>query len=365
MTQIAAFRYLLFWTLLVLIIAGCHQATQPHGPLYIIKQASYPPGGAPVAVTITDARPADERTFQDGSTDPVDFENAVDLITLENFSPHPQDLLKDCLTHYLADLPSPPSWADVELTHFQCRVNRQEILAAEYRRQLRMSASERMEEQDRLDREYRKALAAHNKAMKEAKKSGKPPPPLPPSPPHYIHSEDSASMGVGMGLGVGSGVGSMAQSGIAGVVTGITAGVITAAIAEDMINEKIQAANWNGVSSGVTCDISCNVTLHWKDGRQETFPVQTQSRSFIDPETDSHITSVTRELKLQVAPTVTQAIDRVGMELVNLISPADLGDNWNGNASLRQFRSEQSKLQDRANPWPEEVPSPPGQFAPK
>lgn len=290
---------------------GC-QTTRPIGPIYKLKAAEIPEPSVPVAVSIADKRPEAERAYHPGSVDLADFENAFDVLTIDNFDPQPIELLKKSLASQLAHLSPAPTWAEVDLTSFRVVVNRTEIMRAEYERQRCMSDTERMIEHRRLNHEYHKALAEYKKACKDAKRNGDPPPSSPPvPPPAYLQPSAAPAVGVGVGMSVADG------GGVGGIIGGIGAGLIAASIVSDLEERRPVIRHVAGFEtvSGVTCKIVMHVRLHWPDGRRQEFDIVSESHSPPPRAIDAGQEDPATVLKFEVIPTVQQAIKQAGIQL--------------------------------------------------
>jgi hypothetical protein len=300
-----------FWIMCMLaFLPGC-QSTPNAGPIYRLRDTEIPEAKTPVAVSIADKRPDSERTVFLGSVDLTDYGNAVDILTIDNFEPHPIELLKKSLAAHLSTLALAPTWAEVDLTSFRVVVNRTEIMAVEYERQKQMSDGERMAEQRRLQRHYNQAMAEYRKACRAAKKNGDPPPVAPTPPPSYLPPSAAPATGVGVGLAVADG------NGMGGVIGGIGAGLLAAAIVSDMEEERpvIRHAAAIETPSGVSCKIVMHVRLHWPDGRREEFDIASEAHTppprviEVGPEDPSTV------LRLSVIPTVQQAMKQASIQL--------------------------------------------------
>lgn len=238
------------WWVVVFIVAGCKTAGNP-GPIYKLQPPEERALAAPVAVSITDKRPAKERSYRRGAIEPADYQNGIETLTLENFEPQITDLLKQSFIQQLATLPTPPVWADVEVTRFRALIDRREILAAEYERQL--------------------------------------------------HANQVGSA-VDIGVGIGSGGGAIAG------------GLMAAAAASNSLRElEEQRSSWDHAMSGVTCEIEMHVELHWPNGQREAFDLQAKSHSM--PPDDVRPVNMTDGMKWNIAPTVEKAISQIGEKL--------------------------------------------------
>lgn len=290
--------------------SGC-QSTPDAGPIYRLRGAEIPEPKAPVAISITDKRPESERKVFLGAVDLTDYGNAVDILTIDNFEPHPIELLKKSLAAQLSTLALAPTWAEVDLTSFRVVVNRTEIMAIEYERQKQMTDMERMAEQRRLQRHYNQALAEYRKACKAAKKNGDPPPIAPTPPPSYLPPSAAPSTGVGVGLAVADG------NGMGGVIGGIGAGLLAAAIVSDMEEERpvIRHAAAIENPSGVSCRIVMHVRLHWPDERREEFDIVADAHTPPPPVIEVGPEDPSTVLRLSVIPTVQQALKHASIQL--------------------------------------------------
>lgn len=244
---VCARRY--HWVVLI-VVAGCRSAGNA-GPIYKLQPPEERALAAPVAVSITDKRPAKERGYRPGAVQPADYQNGIETLTFENFEPQITDLLKQSFAQQLAALPTPPVWADVEVTRFRALIDRREILAAEYERQL--------------------------------------------------HA-DQVGSAVDIGVGIGNGAG------------GIAGGLMAAAAASNSLRElEEQRSSWDHAMSGVTCEIEMHVELHWQNGQREAFDLQAKSHSM--PPDDLRSVNLADGMKWNIAPTVEKAISQIGGKL--------------------------------------------------
>lgn len=239
-------------SLLTIGLTGC-KSTGNTGPIYKLHVSAEQPPAAPVAVSITDARPSDERKYRPGAIQPAEYRNGIETLVLENFEPFVTDLLNQTLTQRLAALPKPPVWADVEVTRFRAVIDRREILAAEY-------------EQELLDEQVGSAV----------------------------------DIGVGIGAGAGPG--------------GIAGGLMAAAAASNSLR-KLEAdrSAWDHALSGVTCEIELRVQLHWDGDRHKTLNLTARSHSM--PPDDGRLVDLRSDMKWNIGPTVEKAIDQIGIDL--------------------------------------------------
>lgn len=247
------------WVLFALCLAltGC-KTTVNKGPIYKLQVPQEHALAAPVAVSITDSRPATERAYQPGSIIPVEYQQGIETLTLENFEPQLAELLKQAFAERLSQLQPTPSWADVQITRFKVIVDRREILAAEYERNL-------------------------------------------------LAEEVVPAVGVGVGIGSGRG-------GMGGVVGGVGAGLLAAAVATSKQREVANhRASWNHAIPGVTCEIDLHVELHWPDQHRETFDLQAQAHSH--SANIGTFTDLLNEVKWSIAPTVDKALLQLATQL--------------------------------------------------
>lgn len=298
---------------ILIVTVGCQAPVASKGPLYKLRGDSFPQATTPIAVTISDRRPATDCKYQPGSVDLVDYEHAIDVLTLDNFEPDPLALLEKAVAGRLSELPVPPTWAEVDVTRFRVTVNRTEITAAEYERQRHMSDSERIVEQRRLDREYHRALADHKQAKKAAKQAGLAPPPPPCPPPPYLPHSAAPGVGVGVGLATSQG------GGAAGIVGGIAAGLIAAAVVSDLEDQgpAILRVSSSDTPSGVTCHIEMHVRLHFPDNRHKEFDIAADAYSPPPDRMDGGPENPLMALQLSVIPTVQQAIEQASQKIRN------------------------------------------------
>ena len=247
----------LSWCWLLLpVLAGC-KTTADDGPVYKLHAQEERALAAPVAVSVTDKRPAKERKYLPGAVTPVDYQQGVETLTLNNFEPQLADLLKQAFAQRLSTLTPAPSWADVEVTHFRVVVDRREILAAAYDEQLA--------------------------------------------------AEELAPV---VGLGAG-----MVEGSVTGIVGGVGAGLVTAAMAANKRKEvENHRTSWNHAVPSVTCEITLHVALHWPGDRQEVFDLQAESHSMAPG--IGAIEDVLNELKWSVSPTVEQAVRQISDRLL-------------------------------------------------
>ncbi len=257
--------------LLLLALAGC-KTTADQGPLYKLQAVDERAVAAPVAVSVTDKRPPKERKYLPGAITPVDYQQGVETLTLDNFDPQLAELLKQAFAQRLATLSPVPTWADVEITRFRVVVDRRDILAEAYVQQL------------------------------SAEKSGS-----------VVTFEDDTTE-----VTAGS------------IVGGITSALVAAVIAGNKLGEvENHRASWNHAEPSVTCEIALHVQLHWADDYREEFDLEAQSHS--TSSAYGSVEDVLSELKWNVSPTVEQAITQVGDRLlarakVSLRNNPALGD---------------------------------------
>jgi hypothetical protein len=236
--------------LLLLPLAGCKTAPYT-GPVYKLHAPEEQALTTPVAVSVTDARPANERKYQAGAVQPCEYRNGVETLTLENFEPNVTELLKQTFQQRLSILPTPPVWADVEVTRFRAQIDRREVLAAEYEQQL------------------------------EADRAG-------------------SAIDVGFGLASGAGPG------------GIAGGLMAAANANSALKQlDSDRSSWDHAMAGVNCEIQIRVQLHWNDNHRETFTLDAKSHSYPDDE----LLVMSERMKWNIAPTVEKAIAQLGDDL--------------------------------------------------
>ncbi len=240
-----------YWLLLIIVVVGCKTAANL-GPVYKLQPMEERALAAPVAVSITDKRPEKERQYQAGAVTPVDYQQGIETLTLDNFEPQLAGLLKQSFAQRLSTLSPAPSWADVEVTRFRVLVDRREILAAEYDQQLA--------------------------------------------------AEEIAPV---VGLGAG-----MVDGSVSGIVGGVGAGLVTAAVAANKRKEvENHRSGWNHAEPSVTCEIELHVQLHWPDGRREVCDLQARSHSTAPG--FGAFEAVLNELKWSISPTVEQAIRQI------------------------------------------------------
>lgn len=242
------------WLVVLLVVTGCQTTTDP-GPIYKLQAPEDRALAAPVAVSITDKRSAKERSYRRGAVQPADYQNGIETLTLENFEPQISELLKQSFAQQLATLPTPPVWADVEVTRFRALIDRREILAAEYERQL---------------------LA------------------------------DQVDSAVDIGIGIGNG----GPGGVAG-------GLMAAAVASNSLRElEEQRSSWDHAMAGVTCEIEMHVELHWPNGQRKAFDLQAKSHS-MPPGNEQFVDLADgmNGMKWNISPTVEQAITQIGEQL--------------------------------------------------
>lgn len=254
-----AWRVACRWGLLTIValLGGC-QATVNKGPIYKLPVPEEHALAAPVAVSITDSRPPAERQYQPGSIIPVEYQQGLETLTLDNFEPQLADLLKQAFAGRLSQLTPAPSWADVQVTRFRVIVDRREILAAEYERNL-------------------------------------------------LADEVVPAVGVGVGLGSGRG-------GMGSVVGGVGAGLLAAAVATSKQHEVANhRASWNHAVPGVTCEIDLHVELHWPDQHRETFDLQAHAHS--QSANIGTFTDLLNDVKWSIAPTVDKALLQLSNQL--------------------------------------------------
>ncbi|MDB5388717.1 MAG: hypothetical protein JWM11_4363 [Planctomycetaceae bacterium] len=299
----------------LILLGGCQTAAPSMGPIYRLHEADIPEPTTPVAVSIDDKRPKSELTFHAGSVELVDFANAIDVLTVDNFEPGPIELLKKSLAVTLSELTLPPTWAEVELRSFRVVVNRSSIMEVEYERQRQMSDGERMAEQQRMNHRYNRALAEYRKACKLAKKNGDPPPAPPRPPPSYLPPSAAPAVGVGVGMTVADG------GGFGGIIGGIGAGLLAAAIVSDIEDQQpaVRRAVGVGVDAlpGVTCTIGMHVRLHWPDGRREEFNIASNAHAPPPPILDFSQEDPLMLLTLSVNPTVQKAMEQASAQLAS------------------------------------------------
>ncbi len=260
-----------WWMVLLCLLAGCKTAAD-NGPLYKLQALEERALATPVAVSVTDKRPPNERKYVAGAVVPVDYQQGIEMLTLDNFDPQLTDLLKQSFAQRLSTLTPAPTWADVEITSFRVVVDRREILAAEYDQQLA--------------------------------------------------TEELAPVA---GLGAG-----MVEGSVAGMVSGVGAGLMTAAVAANKRKEvENHRTSWNHAIPSVTCEITVHVALHWPNDRQEVFDLKAESHSMAPGA--GAIDDVLNELKWSVSPTVDQTIRQISDRLL-----LRAGDSVRNNPGLRE-----------------------------
>ncbi len=242
-----------------LAFAGCQTASK-QGPIYKLQAPELQAPIAPVAVSITDKRPAQERNYRRGGVQPAEYQDGIETLTLENFEPQVTEMLKEMFAQRLSTLSLPPVWADVEVTRFRALIDRREILAVEYERQL----------------------------MQEGM---------------------TPAVGVGVGFGGGHGHG-----GGGSVVGAVGSGLIAMAVTSQRLKEiEEQRSSWDHAFEGVTCEIELHVELHWQDGRREVFDLQAKSHSL--PPTDQRFSDLMNGMKWNIPATVEQAVIQISDKL--------------------------------------------------
>lgn len=240
-----------YWWLVLLLLTGCQTAANP-GPIYKLQAPQERALAAPVAVSITDKRPAKERSYRRGAIEPADYQNGIETLTLDNFEPQITDLLKQSFAEQLATLPTPPVWADVEITRFRALIDRREILAAEYER-------------------------------------------------HLMAGQVGSAVDIGIGIGNGG------PGGVAG-------GLMAAAVASNSLRElEEQRSSWDHALAGVTCEIEMHVELHWPNGQRDAFELQAKSHSM--PPLNERFVDLADGMKWNISPTVEKAISQIGDKL--------------------------------------------------
>lgn len=241
--------------LLLTVLTGC-QTTATKGPIYKLPAMEERALTVPVAVSITDKRPAKERDYLPGAITPVDYQQGIETLTLDNFEPQLADLLKQAFAQRLSTLSPAPTWADVEVTRFRVLIDRREILAEAYDQQL--------------------------------------------------EAEELAPV---VGLGAG-----MVDGSVGGIVGGVGAGLVTAAVAANKRKEVASHRTaWGHAEPGVTCEITLHVQLHWPHDRREVFDLQAQTHSMAP--SYGEFNDVLNELKWNISPTVQQAIIQISTQL--------------------------------------------------
>ncbi|MES2792801.1 MAG: hypothetical protein V4719_24520 [Planctomycetota bacterium] len=233
------------WTI---VLTGC-KTTSNTGPVYKLKAPEEQALAAPVAVSITDKRPTNERQYRAGAVTPADYQQGVETLTLDNFEPQLTDLLKQAIAQRISTLSPVPTWADIEVTKFRVSVDRREILATAYDEQL-------------------------------------------------MAEEIAPVVGLGAGMVDGS---------VGGIVGGVGSGLMVAAMAANKRKElENHRASWNHAEPGVICEIEMHVQMHWSEDRREVFDLQAQSHSM--PLGAGTFGDAMNELKWNIPPTVEQAI---------------------------------------------------------
>lgn len=246
-----ALRHLLWIVLLVL--AGC-TTTANQGPIYKLPSLELQAPAAPVAVSVTDKRPANARSYRRGGVQPAEYQTGIEVLTLENFEPEVTEMLKQSFAQCLSTLAQPPVWADVEITRFQVSIDRREILAAAYEEEL-------------------------------------------------LHGTGAPGVGVGVGMGAGGG-------GPGNIVGAVGAGLMAAAVTSQKLQEvERNRSSWDHAMEGVTCEIEVHVQLHWEGGRREEFDLQARSHSI--PPTEERFTDLMKGEKWNIAPTVEQGVIQI------------------------------------------------------
>lgn len=284
-------RRLSWCWLLLLAFAGC-KTTADKGPIYKLHAMEERALATPVAVSITDKRPVKERQYMPGAVTPVDYQQGIETLTLDNFEPQLADLLKQAFAQKLSTLSPAPTWADVEVTRFRVMVDRREILAEAYDQQLA--------------------------------------------------AEEIAPV---VGLGAG-----MVEGSVGGIVSGVGGGLVAAAMAANKRKEvESHRTAWSHAEPSVTCEIEVHVQLHWPNDRREVFDLQAQSHSMAPG--FGAFEDVLNELKWNIIPTVEQTIVQISDRL-HLRAEACLKNN----PALREAATKRSPAgaASRPNP-PEEV----------
>lgn len=230
----------------LLILAGC-KTTPDLGPVYKLQMPELPAPVAPVAVTVTDKRPANEQAYHRGAVQPANYQDGIEKLALTNFDPQVTDIIRQILTQRLSTLSDPPVWADVEIRRFRAWIDRREILAAEYKQQI---------------------------------------------------INDSPAVGFGVGPGSG---------GAANLAGGLATGIMAAAATAQKLRavEEDESA-WDHALSGITCEVQLHVELHWKNGKQTAFDIEAKSHAMSND--DAHFADLTDHTKWDISPTVEQAV---------------------------------------------------------
>lgn len=238
---------------------GCATASK-EGPIYKLRLPEAQAPAAAVAVSVTDNRPEKERSYRRGAIQPAEYQDGIETLTLENFEPHVTELLKQSFSQRLSALSVPPVWADVEIRRFRTLIDRREILAAEYERQLM----------------------------------------------------NDCVAGGGVGIGVGFG-----DPGMGGAITAVGNGLMAAAVTSQKLRViEEHRSSWNHAMEGVVCELDLHVQLHWQDGRRESLEIKAKSHSL--PPDEKHFSELIKGMKWNIAETVEQAViqatDQIGRD---------------------------------------------------